>query len=149
MPRTLRVAAASLAGLLVAIQAFRIERASPPVAQDVGAPAEVESVLRRACYNCHSHETVWPWYSHVAPVSWLVAHDVSDGRRELNFSAWAAYPPAKKARKLQKCAAEVAKGKMPPWYYRLVHPEARLDAREREVLQAWATAGGVTPPPRP
>jgi len=140
MARGLRVAFGALAGFLIAVQAFRIDRTNPPVEQDVAAPAGVEALLRRACYNCHSHETVWPWYSHAAPVSWLLAHDVSEGRREINFSTWAAYPPAKKIRKLRKSAEEVAKGKMPPWYYALVHPEARLAAGEREMLRAWTVA---------
>ena len=109
MSRRLRAALGALAGLLVVVQGFRIDRTNPPVEQDVAAPAGVEALLRRACYNCHSHETVWPWYSHVAPVSWLLAHDVSEGRRELNFSTWAAYPAAKKVRKLRKSADEVAK----------------------------------------
>jgi len=137
MSRRLRAALGALAGLLVVVQGFRIDRTNPPVEQDVAAPASVEALLRRACYNCHSHETVWPWYSHVAPVSWLLAHDVSEGRRELNFSTWAAYPAAKKVRKLRKSADEVAKRKMPPWYYALVHPEARLADGEREMLRAW------------
>ena len=140
MTRRLRIAFAALAGLLVVAQAFRIDRTNPPVEQDVAAPAGVEALLRRACYNCHSHETVWPWYSHVAPVSWLLAHDVSEGRREVDFSTWAAYPPAKKIRKLRKSADEVAKGKMPPWYYALVHPEAHLTDPEREMLRVWTAA---------
>ncbi|TMA36652.1 MAG: hypothetical protein E6J79_12845 [Deltaproteobacteria bacterium] len=137
MSRRLRAALGALAGLLVVVQGFRIDRTNPPVEQDVAAPASVEALLRHACYNCHSHETVWPWYSHVAPVSWLLAHDVSEGRRELDFSTWTAYPPARKIRKLRKSADEVAKGKMPPWYYALVHPEARLTAAERAMLDAW------------
>jgi len=137
MTRRLRLALGTLAGAFLAVQAVRIDRTNPPVEQDVAAPAAVEGLLRRACYNCHSHETAWPWYSHLAPVSWLLAHDVAEGRRELDFSAWAAYPPAKKVRKLRKSADEVAKGKMPPWYYTLVHAEARLAPGEREMLRAW------------
>ena len=138
MTRRLRVASGALAAALVGMQAFRTDRTNPPVERDVAAPAGVEALLRRACYNCHSHETVWPWYSHVAPVSWLVAHDVSEGRRELNFSTWTAYPAAKKVRKLRKSAEEVTKRKMPPWYYALVHPEARLADAEREMLRTWS-----------
>src|SRR5437764_11402850 len=122
MARRLRIAVGALAGALLAVQAFRIDRTNPPVEQDVAAPAGVEALLRRACYNCHSHETVWPWYSHVAPVSWLLAHDVSEGRRELNFSTWPAYRGAKKARRPGKPATEVAKGKMRPGHTALVHP---------------------------
>src|SRR5436309_14489602 len=101
MARRLRIAVGALAGVLIAAQAFRIDRTNPPVEQDVAAPAGVEALLRRACYNCHSHETVWPWYSHVAPVSWLLAHDVPEGRLELNFPPCAAYPGAKKVRNVR------------------------------------------------
>src|SRR5437667_10519945 len=130
MARRLRIAVGALAAVLIAAQAFRIDRTNPPVEQDVAAPAGVDALLRRACYNCHSHETVWPWYSHVAPVSWLLAHDVSEGRRELDFSTWTAYPPARKIRKLRKSADEEHKGKMTPWSNALVNTEGRLTAAE-------------------
>src|SRR5262249_61506131 len=90
------------------------------------APAETAPLLRRACYDCHSRETAWPWYSRVAPVSWLVVHDVEEGRRELDFSAWDAYDAAQRAKKLRESADEIAEGEMPPWHYRLVHAAARL-----------------------
>ena len=117
---------------------FDIARSNPPVTGDIGAPPEVAAVLRRACYDCHSHETVWPWYSRVAPISWLVAHDVREGREELNFSAWDRYDPAKRRKKLAKTVEEVDEEEMPPWYYALVHPDARLSAAERELVRAWA-----------
>jgi hypothetical protein len=126
--------------LLVAAQAVRVERTNPPVARDVDAPADVREILRRACYDCHSHETVWPWYSRVAPVSWLVAHDVREGREELDFSTWDAYPPAKRTKKLRKSMEEVDEGEMPPWSYTLMHPDARLGAADRETLRTWTAA---------
>ena len=97
----------------------------------------MQAVLRRACYDCHSHETVWPWYSTVAPISWLVAHDVHEGREELDFSTWDAYAPAKRAKLLRETAKETSEGEMPPWYYVLVHPDARLANEDVVLLRTW------------
>jgi heme-binding protein len=80
-------------------------------------------------YDCHSNETVWPWYSHVAPMSWLLQRDVDEGRRKLNFSEWGR--PRKEARESAKA---VQKGEMPPWYYIPLHPDARLTAAETRAL---------------
>lgn len=87
----------------------------------------------------HSNETVWPWYSHIAPISWLVAHDVHEGRDELNFSVWETYDVAKRRKKLTETLKEVAEGEMPPWYYVLMHSTARLDTGDQDHLRAWAT----------
>jgi cytochrome c551/c552 len=125
-----------LAALVIA-QAFRIDKTNPPAQQNVAAPPEVAAVLRRACYDCHSNETVWPWYSNVAPISWLLARDVREGRRELNFSAWNAYDAKKQAKKLKDTAKEVAKGGMPPWLYTAMHPHAALSQIDAERLRAW------------
>jgi Haem-binding domain len=128
--------------LLLAMQAFPIARTNPPVGTEITAPDDVRLLLRRACYDCHSHETVWPWYSRVAPVSWLIAHDVGEGRRELDFSTWDAYDPVKRRKKLRESAEEVAERAMPPWYYAIVHPAARLTADERARLEDWTLVCG-------
>jgi hypothetical protein len=125
---------------LVVAQFFRIDRTNPPVAQDVAAPRDIDGLLRRACYDCHSNETVWPWYSQIAPVSWLLARDVREGRRELNFSTWDAYDPMRKAKKLKESADEAAEGGMPPWFYVAVHREAALSPADVERLRAWTAA---------
>lgn len=125
-----------LAALVIA-QAFRTDKTNPPAQQNVAAPPEVAAVLRRACYDCHSNETVWPWYSNVAPISWLLARDVREGRRELNFSAWNAYDAKKQAKKLKETAKEVANGGMPPWLYTAMHPHAALSQIDAERLRAW------------
>ena len=83
----------------------------------------------RACFDCHSNETRWPLYSHVAPVSWLVQQDVEEGRAALNFSEW--HRPQKDA---DEAAEEVLKGKMPLTMYQFLHAPARLDAAGRERL---------------
>jgi hypothetical protein len=136
-----------LAVFLVGAQLVPIERTNPAVTADIGAPADVAPLLRRACYDCHSHETRWPWYSRVAPASWLLAHDVDEGRDELDFSAWTAYPPAKQRKKLRESAEQVETGEMPPWYYVLMHPEARLTEDEQGRMVRWARAL-ATPPSR-
>ncbi len=81
--------------------------------------AETRALAVRACFDCHSNETTWPWYAHVAPVSWLLQRDVEEGRRALNFSEWD--QPRQEAEDL---AETVATGEMPPWLYRVTHPEA-------------------------
>ena len=128
---------------IVAIQLVPVDRASPPVAADVAAPANVRAVLKRACYDCHSNETAWPWYSRVAPVSWLVAQDVREGRKELNFSDWGSYAAKRQVRKLKEVREQVADGEMPPWFYVAVHREAVLSAEDKALLKAWTLAGGA------
>jgi Haem-binding domain len=85
--RAWKFGALALAMFLLVAQAFRIDKANSPVKADVNPPAPVKEVMKRSCYRCHSNETVWPWYSNVAPASWLVAYDVHEGREDLNFSA--------------------------------------------------------------
>jgi hypothetical protein len=128
-----------VAGLLLA-QGIRIEKTNPPVRADISADAAIEPVLRRACYNCHSHETVWPWYSNLAPASWLVGSDVKEARRRLNFSEWGTYDAELQSRKLGAIAEEMEHNEMPPWYYSLVHSDARLSQNQREQIRDWANS---------
>jgi hypothetical protein len=88
-------------------------------------PPKTRELAVRACFDCHSNQTVWPWYSNVAPISWLVWSDVVRGRKELNFSEW-----DRSQREARESAGTVRKGSMPPWYY----PWAKLKAAEREAL---------------
>jgi hypothetical protein len=118
-------------------QLVPIDRTNPPVEEDIPAPSEVKAILKRACYDCHSNETVWPWYSRVAPVSWLVAWDVQEGREELNFSTWNRYSAKQRVKKIKESWEEIEEGEMPPWFYVPLHPEARLANQERDRLRAW------------
>jgi hypothetical protein len=122
----------------IGIQFVPIERTNPPVESDVAVPAELKTVLQRACYNCHSNETTWPWYSRVAPVSFLIASDVKEGRRQVNFSIWGQYTESRRARKLKEIREQVEGNKMPQWYYLLVHPDAKLSAGDKEMIVRWA-----------
>jgi hypothetical protein len=121
------------------IQLVHYSRTNPPVRSDLNAPPHVEMLLRRACYGCHSNETRWPWYSAIAPASWLAHYDVTEARRRLNFSEWAdyEYDPGTRAQKLDEMAKLISSGEMPPWYYRVMHREARLDQPRRDAILRW------------
>jgi Haem-binding domain len=148
--KKIKIAVIAIIGFLIVAQAFRIKKTNPPVEGDLQAPPPVEHVLMRSCYNCHSNKTVWPWYSNVAPASWLVAHDVGDGRRHVNFSRWGTYTTAQKAKKLKKIAKEIKEGDMPPLYYVFPeHPQARLSAADRQAIVNWTTSAIAKLAPKP
>jgi hypothetical protein len=125
---------------LVLIQLVPVQRTNPPVETEITAPENVKAILRKACYNCHSNLTTWPWYSSIAPVSWLLVSDVTEARKEMNFTTWNRYTPKKQAAKRDKVWEEVKDNDMPPLPYRLMHPEARLSVGEKELLRTWSTA---------
>ena len=118
--------------VLVAIQAIPFGRlsANPPVvAEPAWDTTETRQLAKRACFDCHSNETHWPAYASVAPLSWLIARDVREGRDVLNVSEWGR--PQEEA---GEAAEVVAEGEMPPLAYRLMHRDARLTVAERELL---------------
>ena len=131
MRRVLKVGGLCLGALLVALQLvpYGREHSNPAVVQDAPWPTpEGRRLAMAACYDCHSNQTKWPIYSFVAPMSWLVQHDVDEGRDKLNFSDWGGDNDA------DDLAEVVEEGSMPPRNYRLVHPEARLSEDERAAL---------------
>jgi hypothetical protein len=140
--RFVRWAVVVLTVALVAIQFVPVDRINPAVETEVPANADVRAVLRRACYDCHSNETVWPWYSRIAPVSWLVARDVHEGREELNFSTWNRMTSKEQIEALHESWETVEEGEMPLWFYLPIHSEARLSAQDRSVLRAWSLSRG-------
>ncbi len=127
-------------GLLLAMQFVPLDRSNPPVGEIVDAPPEVLAVLERACYDCHSHQTVWPWYAWVAPISFLVVHDVQEAREHLNFNDWGKYTPEKRRKKIDEILEEVEEGEMPLFYYLPLHPEADLSAEDRLAIEEWVSA---------
>jgi Haem-binding domain len=131
---------------MLAVQFVPARRTNPPSQGELSAPSEIEVTLRRACYDCHSNATRWPWYSRVAPFSWLIVRDVTRGRREVNFSEWGAYFPLTRRRKLQWIGRALREHKMPPWPYRLMHPAARLTEADRAALERWVESELATPP---
>ncbi len=129
--------------VFLGMQLFRIDMKNPSVNyQDdfitmMNPPAEVETILRTSCYDCHSNETSYPWYSNVAPVSWWVEHHIEEGREELNFSEWGTYDAERKDHKLEECAEEVEEGEMPLQPYTITHDEAKLTGAQKELMEEW------------
>ena len=137
---TIRNSSLVLLSIIVAAQFVQPERVNPPVSperslwNDRRVDARVGHILRRACVDCHSHETTWPWYSKLSPISWMVARHVVNGRAKLNFSDWSGPSPDQ----LEEIYDSIAKKKMPMASYVLMHPDARLSQADREILTAWA-----------
>jgi len=101
-------------------------------------PESVENILRTSCYDCHSNESKYPWYSYIAPVSWLVVRDIKVGREELNFSEWESQSRMDKAKNIDKIIDEVSDEQMPMSIYTLIHSDAKLKAEDRQQLVDWA-----------
>lgn len=128
--------------VFLAIQVYRPSRTNAPedpfktIAADaaVGVPP---AAFQRACMDCHSNQTVWPWYSAVAPVSWLVADDVRHGRSHLNVSEWGALDAKKKDKVLEEICEEIEKGAMPLKSYRWMHSDARLSPDDVKAICGW------------
>ena len=141
MSRTAKILFAA-AAVFVAAQFVPVERSNPAIESQIPAPESVKAVLERSCYDCHSHETRWPWYGYVAPASFLVAYDVREARDEMNFSTWNRYRSDERAEMLSDVPNAINDGQMPPWYYLVMHPGARLSEADRALVNAWANASG-------
>jgi hypothetical protein len=140
--KRISIAAATGALVFVVVQLvpYGRDHTNPPVRQELQwNGTETRALAQRACFDCHSNETRWPWYSNVAPVSWMIQRDVNEGRGQLNFSEWDR--PQKEA---EEAAKAVRNSEMPPRSYIALHPDARLNLPERDLLlqELQAIAGG-------
>jgi hypothetical protein len=126
--------------ILALAQVFQPQRTNPPsdpaaaFEAIVNPPPRAASVIARSCRDCHTNQTVWPWYSAVAPASWLVARDVREGRAHLNFSQWNIYGPEMSRLRIKAICEEVIQGNMPPKYYTPLHRNTRLTADDVGAL---------------
>ena len=124
--------------LLIQIVPYGRDHNNPPVSSEPDWDSQqTRELAQRACYDCHSNETVWPWYSNVAPISWLVQHDTEEGRQHLNFSSW---DSGGKGREPGEAIETIREGQMPPPVYLIANPEARLTTAEKEALAAGLRA---------
>jgi hypothetical protein len=124
-----------LFGLIQLVPYGRNHTNPPVVAEPNWDSPRTRELAQRACFDCHSNETVWPWYSNVAPVSWLVQRDVDEGRRRLNFSDWS------QAQRGEREGGDVVlEGRMPPVYFLWMHPNAALSASEKQELASGLQA---------
>lgn len=144
MKKKLKCLALALPGLLALLQLTNPERTNPPVKVDFIAslhpPAPVARALVDSCYDCHSFQTKWPWYSRLAPVSWLIASDVNEGRSHLNLSDWPITDTKRAGRRLEEMSDQIGNRVMPPQKYTAIHANARLTDAQRQVLTDWLDA---------
>ena len=124
-------------GVAVLVQFVPVDQSNPPVTGEVSAPDLVMEVLRNSCYDCHSNETRWPWYSKVAPVSWLLLEHVTEGRDLLNFSEWQGLPVEDREEALKDIWDMVESGAMPLPMYLRMHPEAEMTDLQLDALRRW------------
>lgn len=142
--KTAKWSALILLVCVVALQFWTVDHTNPVVnpatriEARMSIPRNVQSIMSAACMDCHSNATDWPWFSHVAPVSWIVNDHVEEARSELNFSAWNTYSSRRQRSLLQKIADVVRNERMPPSLYRTTHSGARLSTDDRFALYFWA-----------
>jgi hypothetical protein len=126
--------------LLLAIQVIRIDKTNPPVVASkdfitsTRPSEEVAALLTSACYDCHSNNTQYPWYTNIAPISWWLKNHIHEGREHLNFSAWNDYDAEQKAHKVEEMIEEIKEGEMPLSSYTMMHSEGALSLNQREQL---------------
>jgi len=116
---------------------------NPTARYKLDAPPEVEAILRRSCFDCHSNETKWPLYARIAPGSWLMARDVHNGRNHMNFSDWADHDDDEKKTDLENSWEQVESGEMPKWFYVFpFHPSAKLSDADKALLKGYFLKAG-------
>ncbi|HSY43769.1 MAG TPA: heme-binding domain-containing protein [Candidatus Acidoferrum sp.] len=127
--------------LFALLQLANPAHTNPPVKTDflatLNPPPKIAGMFRAACYDCHSNETRWPWYSHIMPMSWQIVQDVNDGRDNLNLSEWPTDNPKRAWKKMENMSEEIDGGDMPLKKYTLIHADARLTAEQRSDLTGW------------
>lgn len=130
----------------IVIQFFRPEKniAAGISANDIttkyAVPQNVQQILKTSCYDCHSNNTVYPWYSNIQPVAWWLKDHIDEGKRELNFSEFATYRIGRQYRKLEEINGEVKEDKMPLSSYTIIHKDAKLSNEQKLALATWVTA---------
>ena len=150
MRRWLKPAGLLLIAVFVVIQFIPVDRTNPPIDRAKAiysagtVPQDVSIILRQSCQDCHSNETHWPWYSHIAPVSWLVASDVHEARNELNLSEWNSYTESRKEDKLEEICKQLRAGEMPDGMYTLIHANARMNDAQRALVCKWTETARKT-----
>jgi len=129
--------------IFIAIQFFDVnpnktaETSENSIEKKYSVPQNVRQILKTSCYDCHSNNTVYPWYSKVQPVKWWLANHINDGKRHLNFDEFGTYPNDKKLKKLDEVAETVNADEMPLSSYTVIHTNAKLSAEQKSIIQVW------------
>ncbi len=144
MRKILKIIALVLVFGFVVIQFYRPDRTNLPVVQAETLEAttqvseNVAAILKRSCSDCHSNETIYPWYSNISPFSWLLADHIEEGRRELNYSVWNTYSAKKKRHKFEEICEQITSGEMPHNQYLWLHADAQLSEEDKKIVCDWA-----------
>ena len=129
--------------LLIVIQFFTIDKTTKPTdgSKDIialtSANPEISTILKTSCYDCHSNQPVYPWYTNIAPLSWWIKHHIKEGSQNLNFSEWGTYSKKRKNHKLDECAEMLIENEMPLTSYAIIHKEAKLNDNQKNLLLNW------------
>lgn len=132
-----------LAFIFIFIQFFQIDKTNPPVNEGMDflrikdTPEPIAKITRNSCYDCHSNESKYPFYSNIQPFAWLLKNHIDEGRQELNFSVFATYEKKRQAHKLEESAEMVEQKEMPLESYQIAHPEAKLTDEQRKELAQY------------
>lgn len=146
MGKKFKIVLLVLVGIFLIIQVIPSNRpANEPVAgvdffQQYAVPERVETIIRTSCFDCHSQEVSYPWYSYVAPVSWLVSRDVRFGRANLDFSRWHELDKKDKIKLAGEIGEEVEQGLMPMPIYLVMHSDATLSPEDQQLILEWSEA---------
>lgn len=144
LKKIVKILAVVLVAALIAIQFFRIDKTNPPIVETdtidaaMAVPPDIKLILGRSCNDCHSNNTVYPWYSNIQPAAWFLKDHIDEGRRELNFSEFNPYSAKKKKHKFEEICEQVESGNMPLPSYLWIHRNAALSETEKKALCDWS-----------
>lgn len=136
--------------LLILIQLIRVDQTNPESKNEsnyfvvASVPTQVQSIMQESCYDCHSNQTVYPWYSKVAPASWFMNNHIKEARGKINFSEWDKYTAEDQVKILEECIEVIEENEMPLKSYILIHPQAKLSEEEKDALLNWFMPGNVS-----
>ena len=109
------------------------------ISKSLSVPVEVQNIFKRSCYDCHSNNTNYPWYNKIQPISFLLENHIKKGKKELNFSKFGTYSKRKQKSKLKAIYNQIKDNEMPLWSYTLIHRDAKLSEKDRDLIKQWAT----------
>jgi hypothetical protein len=141
----IRILMPAIIVILLVMQVFRIDKKNPSKNPEtdylyiVKPPAEIANLIKTGCYDCHSNETIYPWYSNIAPLSWIIKSHITEGRDHLNFSEWGYYHAGRRGNKQDECSEMITKNEMPIPSYKLMHSSAKFTNEQKAILIAWFT----------
>ena len=145
MKKLLKILIILVISAFVVIQFFRIDKANPPIVpaetleSAVSVPPDIALIIGRSCSDCHTNNTLYPWYSNVQPMAWFLKNHIDNGRQNLNFSIFNTYTPKKKVKKFEEICEQLQLGAMPLPSYLWIHRDSVLKDTESKALCDWAT----------